>query len=105
MAYAGSLMFLPSLSSPAVLTLHFVHALAWCGFHCIGLGLVLRAQSQSKFLVRHFLKHYHYPHNDRGQGAVHEAFQNWKQIYNTSMCMTYGGYGMFSRLLRALTVE
>ena len=70
--------------------MHALHALAWCAFDYIGLGLVLRAQSQGKFLVRHYLKHYHYPHNDRGQGALHEAFQNWKQIYNTSMCMMYG---------------
>ncbi|OSD06666.1 phosphatidylethanolamine N-methyltransferase [Trametes coccinea BRFM310] len=89
MSYACSLVFLPSLSSPAVLTLHFIHALAWCLFHSFGLGLLLRAQSQSKFLVRHYLKHYHYPQNDRGQGAIQEAFQNWKAIYNLSMAMTY----------------
>ena len=87
LGYAAVLTLFPTDS----LTVHALHALAWCAFHVVGLGLVLRAQSQGKFLVRHYLKHYHYPHNDRGQGAVHEAFQNWKQIYNTSMCMTYGG--------------
>ena len=86
LVYAAALTLLPAGS----LAVHFCHALAWCAFHCLGLGLVLRAQSQNKFLVRHYLKHYHYPHNDRGQGAVHEAFQNWKQVYNTSMCMMYG---------------
>lgn len=83
--YAVALTIFPTNS----LTLHFVHALAWCLFHSVGLGLLLRAQSQNKFLVRHFLKHYHYPHHDRGQGAVREAFQNWKQMYNMSMCMSY----------------
>ncbi|KAI0744530.1 phosphatidylethanolamine N-methyltransferase [Earliella scabrosa] len=83
--YAATL----TLFATSSLTLHFLHALAWCLFHSVGLGLLLRAQSQSKFLVRHYLKHYHYPQHDRGQGAVHEAFQNWKTIYNLSMCMTY----------------
>ena len=90
MAYALAFAFVPSLSRSSALTLHFGHALAWCLFHTVGLGLLLRAQSQSKFMVRHYLKHYHYPQNDRGQGAVQEAFQNWKAIYNLSMGMTYG---------------
>ncbi|KAI8996321.1 phospholipid methyltransferase-domain-containing protein [Trametes punicea] len=89
MLYALASVFVPSLSTSGVLTLHFMHALAWCLFHSFGLGLLLRAQSQNKFLVRHFLKHYHYPQDDRGQGAVQEAFQNWKAIYNVSMTMTY----------------
>ena len=82
--------FLPTLSTRDTLVLHFTHALLWCLFHSFGLGLVLQAQSERKFLVRHFLKHYHYPRNDNGKGAVIEAFSNWKSIYNTSMCMTYG---------------
>ena len=82
--------FLPIMSDGATLSLHFVHALSWCLFHSFGLGLLLQAQSERKFLVRHFLKHYHYPRNDNGKGAVIEAFANWKSIYNMSMCMTYG---------------
>ncbi|KAH9931615.1 phosphatidylethanolamine N-methyltransferase [Epithele typhae] len=85
LGYAVALTMLPTES----LTVHFVHTLFWCAFHCVGLGLVLRAQSQNKFLVRHYLKHYHYPQNDHGQAAVHEVFQNWKQVYNTSMCLMY----------------
>lgn len=81
---------MPQLSHKGLLTVHFVHALAWCLFHSFGLGLILRAQSEKKFLVRHFLKHYYYPQNDHGKGAVHEAFTNWKSMYNLSMCMTYG---------------
>ncbi|KAJ7161076.1 phosphatidylethanolamine N-methyltransferase [Mycena filopes] len=53
-----------------------------------GLGLVLRAQGQSKFLVRHFMKYYHYPADATG-GAIVEAFANWKAIYNLSLCMSY----------------
>ncbi|KAI6113557.1 phospholipid methyltransferase-domain-containing protein [Pisolithus croceorrhizus] len=84
---------LPILSHRTTLVLHFVHACAWCTFHSFGLGLLLRAQSQSKFIVRHFLKNYHYPPNDNGDGAVQEAFTNWKAIYNMSLCMTYISLG------------
>ncbi|KAF9228138.1 hypothetical protein BS17DRAFT_849997 [Gyrodon lividus] len=80
---------LPILSHRTTLVLHFAHACAWCSFHSFGLGLLLRAQSQSKFLVRHFLKNYHYPLHDNGDGAVQEAFTNWKSLYNMSLCMTY----------------
>lgn len=90
---ATSLM--PPLSHRGTLVMHFVHALAWCLFHSFGLGLLLRAQSEKRFLVRHYLKHYHYPQNDHGKGAIYEAFANWKSIYNLSMCMTYG-ISMFS---------
>ncbi|KZT68012.1 hypothetical protein DAEQUDRAFT_728277 [Daedalea quercina L-15889] len=89
MLYPLVLSALPPLSSRSALVLHFVHALAWCLMHSFGLGLLLRAQSERKFLVRHFLKHYHYPANDHGRGALIEAFTNWKSIYNLSMCMTY----------------
>ncbi|KAH9943892.1 phosphatidylethanolamine N-methyltransferase [Amylocystis lapponica] len=83
---------IPSLSRRGSLNLYCVHALAWILFHSFGLGLVLRAQSEKKFLVRHFLKHYHYPQNERGKGAIQEAFSNWKSIYNLSMCMTYTSF-------------
>ncbi|KAI0262700.1 phospholipid methyltransferase-domain-containing protein [Gloeopeniophorella convolvens] len=69
--------------------LHFAHALGWTLFHTLGLGLVLQAQSARKFLVRHFLKHYHYPARDGSREAVREAFANWKAVYNLSMCMSY----------------
>ncbi|KAG2117721.1 phospholipid methyltransferase-domain-containing protein [Suillus clintonianus] len=80
---------LPVLSYNAALALHFAHACAWCSFHSFGLGLLLRAQGKSKFLVRHFLKHYHYPSSDHGEGALQEAFTNWKALCNLSLCMTY----------------
>lgn len=83
---------LPIMSHRATLALHFAHASAWCIFHSFGLGLLLQAQSRSKFLVRHFLKNYPYPANDNGDGAVQEAFTNWKSLCNMSLCMTYSIY-------------
>ena len=90
--YGFAFMLLPAVSSQTTLVLHFIHALVWCMIHYFGLGLLLRAQSESKFLVRHYLKNYHYAHNDGGQNAIIEAFANWKAIYNLSMCMTYGAF-------------
>jgi phosphatidylethanolamine N-methyltransferase len=87
--YSLVLSLLPTMSSQAIIALHFAHACAWCIFHCFGLGLVLRAQSESKFIVGHFLKNYHYCPNDGGNGAIQEAFTNWKSLYNLSLCMTY----------------
>ena len=86
--YGLGYSFLPTFKPQTSLVLHFVHSVFWCSFHYFGLGLLLRAQSQNKFLVRHYLKNYHY--DDGGQGAIIEAFTNWKSIYNLSMCMTYG---------------
>jgi phosphatidylethanolamine N-methyltransferase len=89
LTYSLVISFLPRVSDGTALGLHFAHALAWCLFHCFGLGLLLRAQGQNKFLVRHFMKNYHYPANDGG-GAIVEAFANWKAIYNLSLVMSYG---------------
>jgi phosphatidylethanolamine N-methyltransferase len=80
--------------------LHFGHALAWTVFHTLCLGLVLHAQSTRKFLVRHFLQHYHYPARDLRRGAVREAFASWKAVYNLSMCMSYGLYFLISLFQR-----
>ncbi|VDB92197.1 unnamed protein product [Peniophora sp. CBMAI 1063] len=71
----------------------FAHALFWTGVHVVGLGLVLRAQSRSKFLTRHFLTHYHYPQRDAAGGAVREAFGSWKAGYNACLCMTFVSAG------------
>lgn len=85
------------MSHSMVLALHSTHAFIWCIFHCFGLGSVLKAQSERKFLVKHFLRNYHYDnvHSNgaRGRGrtdAIAEAFSNWKAVYNLSMCMTNG---------------
>ncbi|RDB17735.1 Phosphatidylethanolamine N-methyltransferase [Hypsizygus marmoreus] len=87
-AYSLGMSFIPRLSDAAMLRVHFLHALTWCLIHYVGLGHLLNAQSKNKFMVRHFMKNYHYLTNDTG-GAILEAFSNWKAIYNLSMCMTY----------------
>ncbi|KAI9019983.1 phospholipid methyltransferase-domain-containing protein [Phycomyces nitens] len=55
-------------------------AFIWRIFHSYGLGTLLRLQSTEKIFTRHFIK---------WGGGVQEAFQNWKSIYNLSLCMTY----------------
>lgn len=97
-SYVSIFTLLPrELSYKAVLTLHFIHALGWCLFHSFGLGLLLQGQSRNKMLVRHFLKHYPYPQRSEfgkssslGKAAAAEAFENWKHLYNLSLCMSYG---------------
>jgi phosphatidylethanolamine N-methyltransferase len=90
--YGVAFAILPN-SFRSSLVLQFMHALVWCIIHYFGLGLLLRAQSDNKFLVRHYLKNYHYD-TDGGQNAIIEAFSNWKAIYNLSMCMTYGMFAL-----------
>lgn len=96
----------PPLPPRLALTAHFLHALSWRLFHSYGLGLLLRAQSKSKWLVRHYLKHYHYHGSSSAAGnvageeteeresvvkrATEEAFGNWQVGYNISLVMTYG---------------
>ncbi|PFH50210.1 hypothetical protein AMATHDRAFT_4210 [Amanita thiersii Skay4041] len=87
--YGLGVSFMPRLSDKAILIAHFVHAFIWLMIHYVGLGVLLRAQSENKFVVRHFVKNYHYFQNDGGKGAVIEAFTNWKVIYNLTLCMTY----------------
>lgn len=91
-AYPIIFSMLPQLSPTTIIALHFAHACAWCLFHCVGLGLLIQAQGKNKFIVRHFLKNYHYPPNDGGKGAIQEAFSNWKSLYNLSLCMTYSKF-------------
>jgi hypothetical protein len=104
MAYALLTSVLPThlLTSAG---LHFGHALAWTVFHTLCLGLVLHAQSTRKFLVRHFLKHYHYPARNLRRGAVREAFASWKVVYNLSMCMSYGPYPQSVTVLKMGSCE
>ena len=98
MSYVSIFTLLPrELSNKVVLVLHFAHALGWCLFHSFGLGLLLQGQSKNRLLVRHFLKHYPYPQrsgsgrsSSLGKAASTEAFENWKRLYNLSLCMSYG---------------
>lgn len=89
-AYSIIFITCQPLSPNSTLLLHFSHAVFWRLFHSFGLGLLLKAQSDSKWMVRHYVKHYHYPPGTTG--AVEEAFNNWKGLYNLSLCMTYGKY-------------
>lgn len=92
----------PALPKSLGLAAHFLHALAWRLFHSYGLGLVLRAQSKTKWLVRHYLNNYPYATDDESDTdeetgadknmvtrATEEAFQNWQAVYNISVVMTY----------------
>ncbi|SPO24524.1 related to CHO2 - phosphatidylethanolamine N-methyltransferase [Ustilago trichophora] len=88
--YALFPLILPSLGRHPRLTLLFINALVWRTFHSFGLGMALSRQSESKWIVRHFLKHYHFT---QPQDAVFEAFSHWKVIYNTSLVMTYISFG------------
>ncbi|KAI8394286.1 phospholipid methyltransferase-domain-containing protein [Radiomyces spectabilis] len=78
MSYSLLLTFL--LPGKAGVVFAFAQALFWRIFHSYGLGFLLHAQSKDKFFTRHFVK---------WGGGVQEAFQNWKSIYNLSLCMTY----------------
>lgn len=90
--YAIIPLLLPaSLRPKTTLALHFLNALAWRVFHSGGLGLLLRAQSESKWMVRHYLKHYNY---DDPSDAVFEAFASFKTIYNASLVMVYSSFGL-----------
>ncbi|GAA5937887.1 hypothetical protein JCM1841_003868 [Sporobolomyces salmonicolor] len=81
--------FLPAMAHRTQIALLFLHALLWRLFHTVGLGLALKKQSERHWIVRHFVKHYHY----EGEGeAVKDAFGNWKAVYNLSLCMTYASF-------------
>ncbi|BGP19913.1 hypothetical protein JCM10213_008612 [Rhodosporidiobolus nylandii] len=90
LVYAVVPAFLPSLGPRTKLVLLFLHALAWRVFHTGVLGYALKLQSEKKWIVRHFLKHYHY---EKDGDAVLDAFSNFKSIYNLSLCMTYASFG------------
>jgi hypothetical protein len=90
--YIAVAAILPSLSAKQTLALHFLHTVFWRCFHSFGLGVLLREQSERKYIVRYFMSHYYYPEGYVRQGALEEAFTNWKSLYNMSVCMTYGMY-------------
>jgi phosphatidylethanolamine N-methyltransferase len=57
----------------------------WSLAYKVGLGLLLRLQSERKLLVRHFIKH----------GSTHrDAFSSWKGIYNFALTMSYLWFGL-----------
>ncbi|GAA5997036.1 hypothetical protein JCM5350_002714 [Sporobolomyces pararoseus] len=76
-------------SKTSTIVLLSVNALLWRLFHTVILGLALKKQSEKNWIVRHFLKHYHY--EERGE-AIRDAWENWKILYNSSLIMTYASF-------------
>ncbi|KAG1474918.1 hypothetical protein G6F56_000049 [Rhizopus delemar] len=60
-------------------------AFIWRFLHSIGNGVLLQAQSDNKFLTRHYIK---------WGGTVREAFRNWKSLFNLTLTMTYVTFGI-----------
>ncbi|CAE6441284.1 unnamed protein product [Rhizoctonia solani] len=87
-------IFLPSIL-PNTTATYFIHALTWRIFHSFVLGGILKAQSTSKWLVRHFVERYYYEHG-REDGALEEAFTSWKQIYTMSLYGTYTSFALLA---------
>ncbi|KAH8822688.1 phosphatidylethanolamine N-methyltransferase [Flagelloscypha sp. PMI_526] len=85
----STLLPLASLSEHKRLGLHFAHSIFWVAVQIIGLGLLLHEQGQNKFLVRHYVKNYHYRNTAE---AVTEAFNNWKMLWNGAMCFSYASF-------------
>lgn len=91
--YALSPLVLTRCGPRALLLFATIHAVAWRLFHSFGLGFALRWQSEERWIVHHFLKHYHFAD---GQAAVTESFSHWKTIYNTSLIMTYVSFALLA---------
>ncbi|KAJ9094313.1 hypothetical protein QFC19_007998 [Naganishia cerealis] len=72
------------------LTLYYFHALLWRLFHSFGLGLLLRAQSKSRWMVRHFLKHYHYATGSSATAANASNGQRMPGRRRVSLAVRYG---------------
>ncbi|KDE02615.1 hypothetical protein MVLG_06845 [Microbotryum lychnidis-dioicae p1A1 Lamole] len=100
--YGAVVVFMPPLCPQAQISLACMHTLAWRCFHSFGLGSALKAQSERKWIVRHFLKHYHY--EVEGE-AVDDAFKNWKATYNMSLCMSYASFGALAWQCYSLPVD
>ncbi|CAG8471715.1 2511_t:CDS:2 [Ambispora gerdemannii] len=73
-------LFIAGASENVVKFFVIVQCLAWRVFHTYGLGAVLSLQSREKALTKHYIKY---------GGSVGDAFSNWKNVYNLSLCMTY----------------
>ena len=71
------------------LALHLMHTLHWRLFHTFGLKLLLQAQSQSKFVMHHFVNNNNNLPEEEMKATTVEAFDNWEKVYNCSSVMTY----------------
>ncbi|OBZ84963.1 Phosphatidylethanolamine N-methyltransferase [Choanephora cucurbitarum] len=80
-AYA---IVVPSLiTGKTGVTISIAQAFFWRAVYSFGNGFILRLQSNNKSFTRHFIK---------WGGGVQEAFQNWKSIYNFTLCMSYATF-------------
>ncbi|KAJ1918994.1 phosphatidylethanolamine N-methyltransferase [Mycoemilia scoparia] len=57
--------------------------LFWILFRTLGLGYVLKRQSDSQWYLHWFIKH---------GGTAHEAFSSWRSIYNAALVMNYASF-------------
>ncbi|RIB28400.1 phospholipid methyltransferase-domain-containing protein [Gigaspora rosea] len=73
-------LFIAGASDNFVKIFFIIQCIIWRIFHSYILGAVLFYQSKEKFLTKHYIKF---------GGTVGDAFDNWKSIYNLSLCMTY----------------
>ncbi|CAG8481815.1 5290_t:CDS:10 [Gigaspora margarita] len=73
-------LFIIGASDNFVKVFFIIQCIIWRIFHSYILGAVLFYQSKEKFLTKHYIKF---------GGTVSDAFDNWKSIYNLSLCMTY----------------
>lgn len=84
-----NLLFMNNLSNSTLLILNVLHAVAWRIFHSFVLGFILKAQSENKWLIKHYLKYY--AHSDANE-AKKCAFDAFKRVYNLSLIMVYVSY-------------
>ncbi|KAG0144326.1 hypothetical protein CROQUDRAFT_660096 [Cronartium quercuum f. sp. fusiforme G11] len=70
--------------------------------HSFGLGILLKKQSDQKWIVRYFLKHYHW-HTE--SEVLEDCFGNWKGIYNLSLIMSYVSFGALAWRFYELPVD
>lgn len=57
-----------------------MQAVAWRLLYSVGIGFLLKSQSENQLFTKHFL---------RNGGSVREAFASWKNIYNYALTMSY----------------
>lgn len=79
-------VFALALATPETVmfkTLFVIHALVWRLWYSIGLGIILRLQSNGRMWTRHFVKY--------GESAG-EAWRQWKGMYHVSMTMCYASF-------------
>lgn len=72
----GLAFFTPN--TPRVQACFILHAVLWRLFYFIGLGYVLKQQSNKKLWTRHFFKH---------GDTLRESWRQWRSLFHISMCM------------------